>query len=100
MAALRATIRTDRKRMNSDGRVTRLSDRVLNTHADTWNTFTETELHADGSGWVTVRQNGDTIARLRWSPEDATAPTVEVFAINNEHRAARHDGALHMDADA
>lgn len=78
MAALRATIRTDRRRMNSTGRVTRLSDRVLNVHADTWRTFAEVELSADGSGWVTVRQNGKTIVHASWSTEQGDASSVAV----------------------
>lgn len=65
MAALRGTIRSDRSR------VTRLSHRALNVHADTWRTFSEIELNADGSGVVRVVQNGATIVRASWSAESA-----------------------------
>lgn len=69
MAALRGTIRGDRRRNNSDARSTRLADRVINVHADTWQTFCETELRANGSGSFTVRQNGNIVARAEWGIE-------------------------------
>lgn len=72
MAALRGTIRGDRQRHNSDARSTRLSDRVINVHADTWRTFTEIELNKDGSGSVRVMQNGRTILSGSWSDEQDT----------------------------
>jgi hypothetical protein len=72
MAALRGTIRGDRVRANSTARSTRLADRTLNVHADTWRTFAEIEMHADGSGWVRVRQDGRTIHQHGWDAEGQT----------------------------
>lgn len=78
MAALIGTIRGDRVRHNSTARSTRLADRTLNVHADTWRTFAEVEMDADGSGWVTVRQNGRTILHASWSNEKDDASSVAV----------------------
>lgn len=78
MAALRGTIRGDRVRSNSTARSTRLADRSINVHADTWNTFSEIELEKDGSGWVSVRQNGRTILHASWSAESESVSSVAV----------------------
>lgn len=78
MAALRGTIRGDRQRSNSDARSTRLADRTISVHADTWRTFSEIELEKDGSGIVTVRQDGREILRASWSAETETVSSVAV----------------------
>jgi hypothetical protein len=88
MAALRGTIRGDRRRANSDARSTRLADRVINVHADTWRTFCEVELRADGSGRLTVRQNDGALLRATWSAETSAPTMVGVSTVGDHGMAA------------
>lgn len=69
MAALRGTIKGDRTRANSDAVSHRLADRHLSVSADTWQTFCETGLRANGSGSFRVVRDGKTIARAEWGVE-------------------------------
>lgn len=94
MAALRGTIRGDRTRANSDARSTRLADRTLAVHADTWRTFAETDLDKDGSGRFELRQNDRQVFVLSWSAEtdDISSVTWTAHGRTGETQTSTPDG--------
>jgi len=53
MAALRATISSDRKNSTTS----RLATKSIGTSASTWKTFVQADLFADGHGEISVKQN-------------------------------------------
>lgn len=72
MAALMGTLRGYRKSgvPRQVNPVTALGDGSLTAKAATWRTFVETTLHADGSGVIEVRQNGNVIHRFGFGSEN------------------------------
>jgi len=53
MAALRATITSDRRNSTTS----RLASKTIGTGASTWKTFVQVNLYADGHGEISVKQN-------------------------------------------
>ena len=46
-----------------------LGSEAVQTSAATWNTFVTAHVSKDGSGWVTVKQNGNLILDFRFPKE-------------------------------
>lgn len=73
MAKLRARIAPAGRAVTS-----RLSASCITTHADTWRTFTEVEVYADGTTFITTTRDGVVILKAIVSAETGAvigAPT-------------------------
>ena len=49
--------------------VHRLGSEYSVVHAATWRTFATVRVDRDGSGWVTIEQDGKTLHEFKWGPE-------------------------------
>jgi hypothetical protein len=49
----------------------RLGSQSSTAQANTWQTFTTAHVNRDGSGYVEVSRNGETLIRAAFGPEDA-----------------------------
>jgi hypothetical protein len=75
MAATIATAYgTDKSRIKETHR---LGSENATGQAATWRTFAVASVNRDGSGYISVHQNGELLARVTFGPEDAP-PAVDI----------------------
>jgi len=62
----------------------RLGSKSATAQANTWQTFTECHVNADGSGYVSVIREGLVLCLYKFGPESAPLPTKYVHTEESD----------------
>jgi hypothetical protein len=74
MAALRATITSDRKGRGAS----RLGNEWIKTSTDTWKTFVDVTIGKDGSGMIELRRKNQQALLVNFPPEEAKDQKIQI----------------------